>query len=101
MDDTLSRQRDAHRLKIKYPDRVAVIVKARTGGDTQKLLVPGTLMFGAFMHIVRKRIKLNSIQALVGFVEGTLPPSSLPMSELPKNEDGFVYVTYSLENTFG
>jgi|APGre2960657404_1045060.scaffolds.fasta_scaffold522989_1 GABA(A) receptor-associated protein len=96
---------DSERLLLKYPGRVAIIIHPGPNAppiDKNKYLVPNTLKFGEFMHIVRKRISVNQYQALVGFVNGdVLPPSNQILSELPRNKDGFIYVTYSLENTFG
>jgi len=49
-------------------------------------------------------MKLNPEQAIFLFVNDTLPPTAALMSQIyekNKDEDGFLYVTYSGENTFG
>ena len=59
---------------------------------------------GQFIHVIRKRIKLSPERALFIFCNGLLPPTSSVLSqvyEANKDEDGFLYVTYSGENTFG
>ena len=106
--DLIQRQSESNRLRNKFRGRVPVIVNKATDKtpeiDKKKYLVPNDLTFGEFMLIIRKRIKLNEQQALVGFVTGTLPPMGKLMSDLyseSSNEDGFLYVVYSLENTFG
>jgi GABA(A) receptor-associated protein len=103
-----ARQRESGRLVKKFPDRIPVVIHPGPRAppiDKNKYLVPGDLTFSEFMHIVRKRIKVKQFEALLGFVKGgTLPPSSMALREIYKessDEDGFLYVTYSLENTFG
>lgn len=53
---------------------------------------------------IRKRIKLPAEKAIFIFVNDTLPPTAALMSAIyqeHKDKDGFLYVTYSGENTFG
>ena len=70
----------------------------------KKFLVPADLTIGQFMYVIRKRIKINSEKSLFMFVNGKIPPTARLMSivyDENKNEDGFLYITYSGENTFG
>ncbi|THG12816.1 hypothetical protein TEA_016146 [Camellia sinensis var. sinensis] len=67
-------------------------------------LVPADLTVGQFVYVVRKRIKLSAEKAIFIFVKNILPPTAAMMSaiyEENKDEDGFLYMTYSGENTFG
>ncbi|KAG5578889.1 hypothetical protein H5410_049516 [Solanum commersonii] len=67
-------------------------------------LVPADLTVGQFVYVVRKRIKLSAEKAIFIFVKNILPPTAAMMSaiyEEHKDEDGFLYMTYSGENTFG
>uniref|UniRef100_A0AAV2LU92 Autophagy-related protein n=1 Tax=Knipowitschia caucasica TaxID=637954 RepID=A0AAV2LU92_KNICA len=76
---------ESAKIRSKYPDRVPVIVEK-------------------FMWIIRKRIQLPSEKAIFLFVDKTVPQSSITMGQLyekGKDEDGFLYVAYSGENTFG
>ncbi|KAF5472782.1 hypothetical protein F2P56_009471, partial [Juglans regia] len=69
-----------------------------------RYLVPADLTVGQFVYVVRKRIKLSAEKAIFVFVKNTLPPTASLMSaiyEENKDEDGFLYMTYSGENTFG
>lgn len=69
-----------------------------------RYLVPADLSVGQFVYVVRKRIKLSAEKAIFVFIENTLPPTAALMSALyeeHKDEDGFLYMTYSGENTFG
>ncbi len=55
-------------------------------------------------YVIRKRIKLSPEKAIFIFVNDMLPPTAALMStiyEQNKDVDGFLYVIYSSENTFG
>lgn len=72
--------------------------------DKRKYLVPVDLSVGQFVYVIRKRIKLPSEKAIFIFVNDILPPTAALIStiyEEHKDEDGFLYVLYSGENTFG
>jgi len=59
---------------------------------------------GQFVYVIRKRIKLTPEKAIFIFVKNTIPPTGAVMSQIykeHKDEDGFLYVTYSGESTFG
>ncbi|XP_050206505.1 autophagy-related protein 8C-like [Mercurialis annua] len=103
------RQAEASRIREKYPDRIPVIVEKAERTDVpdidkKKYLVPADLTVGQFVYVVRKRIKLGAEKAIFVFVKNTLPPTASLMSSIyedNKDEDGFLYMTYSGENTFG
>jgi GABA(A) receptor-associated protein len=106
----IKRKKEAARLMVKYPDRVAVIVEKSDKADMmdidkKKYLVPVDLTMGQFVYVIRKRIKLPSDQAIFLFVNNKLPPAAMLMSQVRKDyadtSDNFVYVTYSNESTFG
>jgi GABA(A) receptor-associated protein len=57
-----------------------------------------------FVYVIRKRISIPSDKAIFIFVNNTLPPTAALMStvyEQHRDEDGFMYMMYSGENTFG
>ncbi|KXZ49055.1 hypothetical protein GPECTOR_23g140 [Gonium pectorale] len=103
------RKAEAARIKEKYPDRIPVIVEKAERSDIpdidkKKYLVPSDLTVGQFVYVIRKRIKLSPEKAIFIFVKNVLPPTAHLMSviyEDHKDEDGFLYITYSGENTFG
>jgi GABA(A) receptor-associated protein len=103
------RKAESARLLVKYPDRIPVIVeKSKTSDVAQidkcKFLVPKDLSMGEFLYVIRKRIKLQPEKAIFLFCNDTLPNSSGIISKLyneQKNADGFVYINYASENTFG
>lgn len=66
--------------------------------------MPADLTVGQFVYVIRKRIKLSPEKAIFIFVKNALPPTAQLMSavyEEHKDEDGFLYINYSGENTFG
>eukprot|EP00316_Scyphosphaera_apsteinii_P002956 CAMPEP_0119320418 /NCGR_PEP_ID=MMETSP1333-20130426/52405_1 /TAXON_ID=418940 /ORGANISM="Scyphosphaera apsteinii, Strain RCC1455" /LENGTH=121 /DNA_ID=CAMNT_0007327137 /DNA_START=39 /DNA_END=404 /DNA_ORIENTATION=- len=106
-----SRKASSVSIRVKHPDRIPVIVDKRQRDDSlpeidkKKFLVPADLTIGQFVYVIRKRIKLTPEQAIFLFVsKGTLPPTAATLQtvyEQHKDEDGFLYMMYSGENTFG
>ena len=69
-----------------------------------RYLVPADLTVGQFVYVIRKRIKLSPEKAIFIFVNNVLPPTAALMSSIydeHKDDDGFLYIAYSGENTFG
>ncbi|CAM9124846.1 unnamed protein product [Choristocarpus tenellus] len=104
------RRAEAERIRVKYPDRIPVICERTPGSyiypiDKKKYLVPSDLSMGQFMFVIRKRIAMDPDKGLHLFVKGdTMVQTSALMSEMydaHRDEDGFLYINYSGENTFG
>ena len=103
------RKIESKKIREKYPDRIPVIVEKNENSDIKeidknKYLVPSDLSFSQFVYIIRKRIQLHKSQSLFLFVNNTLVPSNKSVTEIydsEKDEDGFLYVIYNNENTFG
>ena len=104
------RYEESTRISQKFPGRVPVIVERGSGAktvpliDKQKFLVPGDLTLGQFVFVIRKRMELMSESALFCFVGGTLPTTGSLLRELFgrfRDPDGFLYMSYCGENTFG
>jgi GABA(A) receptor-associated protein len=109
-DHTLEQRcQESNKIRQKYPDRIPVIVQKVEGSniekiDKRKYLVPADITAAQFMWIIRKRINLPSERAIFLFVDKMVPQSSWTMGELysqHKDADGFLYIAYSGENTFG
>lgn len=105
------RREEARSIRMRYPARVPVIVERAERCtsvpciDKAKFLVPSDLTVGQFVYTIRKRIELEPEKALFVFVGGTtLPPTSATMAAMDdayRHEDGFLYMTYTSESTFG
>lgn len=100
---------ESSKIIIKYPDRVPIIVCKAKGCtlpdiDKQKFLVPKDMNIGQFIYIIRKRVKLDPHQALFVLINNNLSNSNKLLQgiyENDKDKDGFLYITYCSENTFG
>ena len=103
------RTQESEQIRNKYPDRIPIIVEKYKDCklpdvDKCKYLVPNDMTMSKFIFVVRKRIELDSSQALFITVNGSMAPASQTVGELyddKKDEDGFLYVTYCSENVFG
>merc|ERR1712000_64771 len=103
------RKQVADRICQKYPDRIPCIVEKAPKSDApdidkKKYLVPADITVGKFVFEIRKHMKLSPEKAIFLFVNNVLPPTAALMSQIYdryKDEDGFLYITYSGENTFG
>lgn len=102
---------ESNKIRKKYPDRIPIIVeralncdKSVPNIDKKKFLVPADLTMGQFQYVIRKRIKMNAEKAMFVFVNNKMMSSSSLLTTVydeHKDEDGFLYVNYSGENTFG
>lgn len=103
------RRAEAASIRIKYPERVPVIIEKLPGAqvnglDKRKFLIPSDISISQLVWIIRKRVHLESEKALFLFVDKTIPSSSASVGEVydeHRDEDGFLYVQFSGENTFG
>lgn len=102
------RQQEAHRMLIKYPNRIPVIIESVVGApplERTKYLVPQDLTFGQLKYVIRKRVKLQPEHAMFLFINGSiLPPDSEMVGRMyttHQNVDKFLYIHFALENTFG
>ncbi|XAR69795.1 hypothetical protein NMG60_11001518 [Bertholletia excelsa] len=92
-----------------YPDRVPVVVERYSKTDLpeldkKKFLVPRDMPVGQFIHILSRRLHLAPGKCLFVFVKNTLPQTSRLMDSVYdsfKDDDGFLYMCYSSEKTFG
>ncbi|EEF47192.1 autophagy-related protein 8i [Ricinus communis] len=103
------RLEESNDIIAKYPDRVPVIVERYCKTDLpelekKKYLVPRDMSVGQFIHVLSSRLRMAPGKALFVFVENTLPQTATLMNsvyESFKDGDGFLYMCYSSEKTFG
>jgi GABA(A) receptor-associated protein len=103
------RKGDSKKVREKYPDRIPIIIEKNPKSQLPalhqiKFLVPQNLTAKDVLYIIRKRIKLNHSDAIYIFINNSIPPSGALLSILydqHKDDDGFLYITYTGENTFG
>ena len=103
------RKAESKKILLKYPEKIPIIVEKSKNCvlediDKNKYLAPEELTMAQFIYVIRKRIKLNSEEALYCFVNDALPATSSTLSSIyhdHKDEDGFLYIKYCSENVFG
>jgi GABA(A) receptor-associated protein len=103
-----SRKEEARRILEKYPSRIPVICERANNNikdlDKKKYLIPEDLKMIDFLMVVRRRLKLPAHQSIFVFVNEKLINGSEMMKVIydnEKDEDGFLYVMYGGESTFG
>jgi len=108
--DIDDRKRESSNVIIKYPDRVPVIIDTNDTSsfneklDKHKFVVPDTLSVSEFIVIIRKRLKIDSTKAIFIFCGNSILVGSTMMRQIYDNnleEDGFLYLFYKAESTFG
>lgn len=104
------RKAEADRVREKYTDRVPVICEENGSKNTNKskvkFLVPNDLTVAQFIFVVRQRIQLTATESIFLFLNtSSMTPSSqqtmVELYHIHKDEDGFLYLSWSRENTFG
>jgi GABA(A) receptor-associated protein len=97
-------------LMNKYPDRVPIIIKKRKDDKNleelskNKYLIPKNLDIKDIIFIIRKNLKIEPHHGIFVFVANVLVPMNTSMGAIylqHKDPDGFLYITYSKEATFG
>jgi GABA(A) receptor-associated protein len=104
------RCKESARIMKKYPSRVPIICERGSSEnivpqiDKKKYLVPVDLTMGQFMYVIRKRLTLSPEMGLYIFINEKMPSMTALIGSIHKEDresDGFLYVRYSGENTFG
>ena len=106
---TLAQRRNEFvRIMSRHPQSVPVIVQPKCMDtvdiDKSKFVVPKDLEYCRFLYVIRTRLKMRKDQAIFMFVENRLPAASKTIGSIHDahaSEDGFLYLTYAFENTFG
>ena len=103
------RFKESSRIISKYPDKIPIICERMNGEvkdlDRHKYLCPGDLTMGDFIYIIRKRLDLPPHKSLFFLVNETIMfPNTEQLKiiyQTEKDKDGFLYIKYSCESTFG
>jgi GABA(A) receptor-associated protein len=97
----------------KFPEKVPIIflpsknLKNTKNIKIQKFIMPKSLIMSEVIYTLRKKLNLNSYEAIFIFTgknQEIIPsPNSLvsEIYELYKSEDDILYITYTNENVFG
>ena len=92
----------------KYPDRLPIYIQSTSKDvviEKNKLLMNKDYTVGQVLCIIRSKLIINSDKAIFLLDEsGQLPMTSQLLSDLyheRKNKDGCLYLSVSIETTFG
>ena len=106
-----TRKRISDAMLDQYPDKIPLIIERYNSEkslpmlDKIKYLVPYDMTMGTLSSIIRKRLQLNSSQSLFILVnEKNAIAASNPLINVyrdEKDEDGFLYMIYASQESFG
>ena len=101
---------EVQQIKKKYPTHIPVICeKERNASDIAssskcKYLLNRNMKMCEFVYIIRTNINLSPEKGLFFFINGVIPAMNEIVGTLymhNKSNDGFLYMRYTTENTFG
>lgn len=94
------------KILLKYQQRVPIIVECKKGIeiDKNKFVIPKNLTIGQALYVIKKRINIQPQQAIFLICNNSLLMNTDTIENVYnkyKDEDGFLYIFITLENTFG
>ncbi|KAM5237698.1 microtubule-associated protein 1 light chain 3 gamma [Ctenodactylus gundi] len=106
-----TRQKEVAGIQAKFPNKIPVIVERYPRDqflpllDKTKFLVPQELTMTQLHSVIRSRLILGATDAFYLLVNNkSLVSTGVTMAEIyrdHKDKDGFLYVTYTSQETFG
>ena len=105
------RQDQATKIMKKFFPKLPVIIDRCNKTDPMieknKYLIEPDTSISTIITIIRKRVKIDAYQNIFVFIDNEVPNANHTIGEiyhkkaLLSNHDGFLYLNYSIENTFG
>lgn len=111
----IKRRAESDKIRAKYPHRIPIILEQAHATDfplknnmKRKFLVPGELTVGQFLYTVRRRLELPASIAIFLFTytgeRSKMHPTAQLLAQVDaehRDADGFLYMVYAGESTFG
>jgi GABA(A) receptor-associated protein len=100
------RKKESEAIMRKYPDKIPVICTPINAPNIikNKYLVSVDVNIMYLLFIIRQNMKVAKDQGLFIIINNTIPPSSekmLSLYNMFKDDDGFLYINYTMESVFG
>ncbi len=104
------RKAQSSKIRQRYNDIIPVIVEKSGTAKVQniqnsKFLVDKNMIVGKFLFTIRAQLKIDSSEAMFLFINNkVIPANADKMGDIyleHMDNDGFLYITYSLEHVFG
>ena len=94
---------------MQFRNRCCIIVGKSDDADLpdlekHKFLVPRGLTMSQFQYVIRKKIRCRPEQGIYMFINKKLVPITQTVGHIfheNKADDGYLYIRYTGENTFG
>lgn len=106
-----SRKEESDNIRIKYPDRLPLIIERDPACklrelDKPKFLVPNDITIQHLIFIIRKRLELPKDSSIFMMINGKVSMTGekgiMEVFEKYKDvDDGYLYVAYTTELTWG
>ena len=103
-----NRKEESNKILTKYPNKIPVVCEKLNKSDPDitkhKFLIPLEVTLAYFSILIRKNHILQKNESIFLIIKGMIPHSSYCFSELYnlfKDDDGFLYINYSVESVFG
>ena len=106
----VERKREILNIKQKHPDKCPIFIakldtdKILPDISKNKYLIPFDFTISQLMYTIRKNMNISPETAIFLFICNIVATGNskvVTLYEEYKNEDGFLYITYAGENTFG
>ena len=106
------RMHDSNTIMLRHHDKIPIICykyhldTATPEIDKHKYLVSKNITFGQFIAIIRKRVNIHTNDAIFLVVgdNNIIPSNNATIHQIymqHRNHDGFLYIVYSKQATFG